>query len=150
MNSDVDSVKAILTFATDSGVDASSLLQPNANGRTPLHYTAMNEFGETFDTILTWAMSNGVPLVPLFEADPKGRTPLHLMVNYQNLSYAEAAKKIFQIAHSCGQLPVLLRTDWTENTLLNFYVCLQFKELLYNQIILEPWIWPTLFPSQSR
>jgi hypothetical protein len=115
-----------MTFSTDHGVDATSLLQHDCDKRTPTQYSAIRWEIGGFDDMLTWAISEGVQPMSLLQADSVGQTPLHLMcLHYRSTFHrgsVEKTQKMLQIANRLKQLQAMLKPDHQEQTPLHLAV----------------------------
>ena len=118
------------------------LLSSNASGKTALHFAAQEGNGEVALVIMQAAAESGREMVKtLLAPDECGRTPLLLALQSRSNG---AGDVIMQFALKNG-------VDW--RTLIdtkNANLRLKLKEMFYYQIILEPSIWPRLYPSESR
>ena len=139
-------VEAILKAASDHGIEiVQTILAPDCAGQTPLHLAARMECIASM--IMQSAAGFGQQMVQTILAPDKcGNTALKLGILEFHIwrKDTRTGEAIMRFARKNG-------VDWktlidTKDAALR----LNLRGIFNNQIILEPWIWPRLFPSQSR
>jgi hypothetical protein len=139
-------VEAILKSASGHGIEiVETILAPDCEGQTPLHLAARNECIASM--IMQSAAGFGQQMVQTILAPDKcGNTPLKLGISafHFRCDNTRTGEAIIRFALENG-------VDWrtlidTKDAALR----LKLREIFHNRIILEPWIWPRLFPSKSR
>ena len=137
----------ILQSAIEHGEDVVQvLLVPDGQGKTPLHLVLQSGYDPVPATrlIVELAAKFGKEMAQTILApDSCGDTPLKLALE-SNCDSIYTGEVIMRFALENG-VDCKTLIDIKDTAL-----CSQLKEIFYNQIIFEPWIWPTLFPSHSR
>ena len=137
----------ILQSAIEHGEDVVKvLLVPDGQGKTPLHLVLQSGYDPVPATrlIVELAAKFGKEMVQTILApDSCEDTPLKLALE-SDCNNIYTGEIIMRFALENG-------VDW--KTLIEIKEPVhrsKMKKIFYNQIIFEPWIWPTLFPSHSR
>ena len=144
----------LLSWAISNGVPLHPLLKADLDGRTPLHFLTRNLVKVSDDAKVAKNIVQMTHVIiqtefakeiikTLLAPDEGGDTPLHLAFDsWSDSTYT--AEAIMRFALENG-------VDWKKFIdTKDAKIRLKLKRIFYNQIISEPWIWPTLFPSQSR
>jgi Ankyrin repeat len=120
------------------------LLEPDTSGQTPLHLAAEKGKVKAARVIMQAAAESGREMVKtLLAPDECGRTPLLLALQFMpNSTYTGEAIMQFAVENGVDWKTLI---DTKDDTLR-----LELEPIFNNQIICQPWIWPTLFPSKSR
>jgi Ankyrin repeats (3 copies) len=158
-----DVLRAIVTLAIDNGVNAALLFKEDHKGRTPLHLAANRKF-RLVDSVIALAEECGICAKSLIGPDQSGNSPLHYafkannadsveaILNYITDSNEEPSSHFTAMNHLRDTFHTMM--SWTVNKGVHILSVLRgdsLKEkIFHNQIICEPWIWPLLYPSQSR
>ena len=117
-----------------------TILAPDRHGQTPLHFAARNGHERIARVILQAAVEMVQTILTPNEC---GDTPLKLALesDFDSLYTGEVIMR-FAIENRVNWKTLIDANDTALHSKL--------KQIFYEQIVNEPWIWPTLFPSNSR
>ena len=138
-------VEAIIQSAAEHGKDmVQTILAPDDEGQTPLHIAAQNWSGwESARVIMKSAAELGTEMVEaILTQDKRGSNPLQLSLT-SSYGWLYTSENIIRYAIKRG-------INWktlidTKDAALRF----RLNQIFYLQIVTEPCIWSTLFPSRS-